>query len=117
MGIILLSFYFFFSFYDVFLLFTSSYYSFFLLRTSSFFFIFIQTWFFLLLHRYRGHLSSTLTYTEIPMLEDTTTTMALASVLRRHSLQKKNKKIIDGKTIKDPAFKALFQDMTLLEHF
>ena len=41
--------------------------------------------------------------------------MALASALRRHSLQKKNKKII--KTIKDPAFKALFEDMNLLEHF
>jgi hypothetical protein len=43
--------------------------------------------------------------------------MALASALRRHSLQKNKKKIIDGKKIKDPAFKALFEDMNLLEHF
>ena len=39
------------------------------------------------------------------------------AALRRHSLQKKNKKIVDGKTIKDPAFKALFQDIMVLEIF
>ena len=39
------------------------------------------------------------------------------AALRRHSLQKKNKKIVDGKTIKDPAFKALFQDIMMLEIF
>ena len=35
----------------------------------------------------------------------------------RHSLKKKNQKIVDGKTIKDPAFKALFLTFSVLKHF
>ena len=39
------------------------------------------------------------------------------AAMRRHSLKKKNQKIVDGKTIKDPAFKALFLDILGLETF
>ncbi len=39
------------------------------------------------------------------------------AAMRRHSLKKKNQKIVDGKTIKDPAFKALFLDILGLENF
>ena len=39
------------------------------------------------------------------------------AAMRRHSLKKKNQKIVDGKTIKDPAFKALFLDIFGLETF